>query len=294
MEAFKVNEIIPADVLVFLKTRFEKTGEDRDASNKTQRVDKHSSGFNALMKKIPIRTFDALYKQIPELLETHYKTPSTRQSILSMLRIVCVEHAGFDSAAWTKKYGKLNMDLRDQYIQTTDRKEVGMSFKEAKAIETENDTLALYFKIFGGDMAVMRFGDWINASTIDDGKSNYINLKKKNMSRRITKNGKGEMVIKIPKVIIDEIKKQKINGYLFGGLTEPQISLMVKKAYPGINATSRHFRNLYSTEKISKMKSVPKIKEALKIMDHSLSTWLNIYQRIDKPIFRLLKDEGAQ
>jgi len=148
-----------------------------------------------------------------------------------------------------------------------------------------------------GEMPVCRLGDFVNASTVDDGKNNFIDVKKKTMLRRITKNSKPisdegyrpPMTIKLPKVIIDEIKKQKITGKLFGDLDEHKISYLVKKGIPDVNVNSRHFRNLYSTQKIIKMRSAAKMEEALKIMDHNLSTWLQIYQKLDTPILKLMK-----
>lgn len=290
MSVFKITEINPLAVSEFLAERFETTADkNRSAENKTERVDKHSSSFSALMKKSKIRTFPELYENMNELLATLWNTPSTRQSVMSMIRIICVDYAGLPAEDWKAKYGALSGTLKSEYIAGTDKPSVGMTFKQAKEVVSDNHTISLYFKLMCGEMPILRLGDWLNASTIDTGKNNYIDLKKKVMLRRITKNSKGDMTIKLPKIIFDEIKRQDIKGDLFGDLTEPALSLMVKRALPEMNATSRHFRTLYSTDKISKLRSVDKLKETLKISDHNLMTWLTSYQRINTPIMRLLK-----
>lgn len=282
---------------VWLADRFATT-DTRAAGNTTKRVDKYSSCFNALMKKITYRKWSEVLTNLDDILATHYKTDSTRQSILSMLRVLCVDYAGMPSDAWTMKYAKKNADLKQSYKEAATEKElVGMSFKDAKAFVTDKPIISLYLKLMCGDMPVCRLGDFVNASTIDDGKNNYIDVKKKTMLRRITKNTKpvGDegyrppMTLKLPKVIIDEIKKQAITGKLFGDLDEHKISYMVKKGIPDVNANSRHFRNLYSTQKIIKMRSATKMEEALKVMDHNLQTWLQIYQKLDTPILKLMK-----
>jgi len=294
---FKNDDFEIEATKAWLANRFTTT-DSRVAGNVTKRVDKYSSCFNALMKKIEYRKWSEVLANLDNILATHYKTDSTRQSILSMLRVLCVDYAGMPSDAWTEKYAKKNADLKQSYKEGATAKElVGMSFKDAKSYVTDKPVISLYLKLMCGDMPVLRLGDFVNASTIDDGKNNYIDVKKKTMLRRITKNAKGEgvegykppMTIKLPKVIIDEIKTQSIKGKLFGDLDEHKISYMVKKGLPDVNANSRHFRNLYSTQKIIKMRSVKKMEEALKIADHSVSTWIEIYQKLDTPILKLMK-----
>jgi hypothetical protein len=297
MEGLKIthDDFSVLEVKDFLAKRFMKTGARAD-ENKTKRVDKFSHCFNALVednksgkKGIPYRKWSEILENLDEILQSRYKTPSTRQAILSMLRILCVEYAGVSADDWREKYGQKNADLKQEYQHSATAKELkGLSFKEAKAFKSDNPTICLYLRLMCGDMPVLRIGDWINASTIDDGKSNYIDVKKKVMIRRITKNQKGEMIIKLPKIIMDEIKKQKINGYLFGQLNEPQISSTLKKGFPDTNVNSRYFRNLFSTQKILKMKKVEKMRESLEIMDHSKQTWLNVYQKSNMPILKLL------
>lgn len=286
---FKNDDFEIEATKAWLANRFTTT-DTRTEGNATKRVDKYSSCFNALMKKIDYRKWSEVLANLDNILATHYKTDSTRQSILSMLRVLCVDYAGMTGEAWTEKYAKKNADLKQSYKEGATAKQlVGMSFKDAKGYVTDKPVISLYLKLMCGDMPVLRLGDFVNASTIDDGKNNYIDVKKKTMLRRITKNAKGEMIIKLPKVILDEIKTQGIKGKLFGDLDEHKISYMVKKGLPDVNANSRHFRNLYSTQKIIKMRSVKKMEEALKIADHSVSTWVEIYQKLDTPILKLMK-----
>lgn len=281
---FNVDEI-----KTWLEKRY-KTKNVVNPENKTKQTDKHSSTFNALMKKIKYRTFGEILTNVDDILSTHYKTPSTIQSVLSMIRILAVEYAGMTDSYWKEHYGAKNASLKAEYLATTCANTkclTGMTFQEAKTLVSDNPTISLYFKIYSGAMESLRFGDWLNSSTVDTGKNNYINLKEKTMTRRITKNAKGEMKIKIPMVIIKEIKKQNIQGDLFGALTEPQVSLLIKKTYPDKIANSRHFRTLYSTTKLIKLKSVEKLQHALLVMDHDLKTWLTTYQKMSSPLMKL-------
>ena len=55
------------------------------------------------------------------------------------------------------------------------------------------------------------------------------------------------MLIKLPTQIISEVKRQKINGQLFGKLTEPQIMAIIKKEHKDVVCNPRYFRSLYTT-----------------------------------------------
>lgn len=284
-DAFNVDE-----VLVWLKQRFTTTST-RAEGNKTRRVDKHSAAWNALLKKLPYRTFSELALNMETILMENYGTPSSRQSALSMLLIVFGDYAGAEKQLLRDNFSELNSKLKKDYLlSTAGNKSEGMSFAEAKTISSDNPTVSLYFKLVCGEMAVLRLGDWCNASTIDDGITNYINVKERTMLRRITKNQKGVMTIKIPKIIIDEIKKQKIQGALFGTKNEGTITALLKKTMPDMVITSRHFRTMFATEKVMKMKSVEKIRETLAIMDHNLKTFVTIYQRGGTAFQKILKE----
>lgn len=287
MSSFKTDDFEIEVVREWLLKRFtEKKAEGASDNSATKRVDKNSSMFSAMFVKrsLPYRKWSEVLTNMDSILDT-YKTPSSKQCALSLLRILCVDFGGYPSTEWTKTYGKKNEDLKAEYMASSVKKElVGMSFKDAKKFETDDDNLRLYLRLMCGDMPILRLGDFINSSTIDDGKNNYIDVKKKTLLRRISKNNKGEMSIKLPKVIIDEIKKQDIKGPLFGELDAHKLTYRLGKLVPDININSRHFRNLYSTTKITKMRSSAKMLEAVNIMDHSPAVWLNVYQKAKNPI----------
>ena len=277
MVAFSIPEI-----KTFLADRFETT-DTRDPNNMTKRVDKYSSMFNALSKKGAldnIKTFSELNEKLDDILEKSYNTASSRQSALSMFRIIFVGVAGMSEEDAVKRFRQKNNDLTTEYIKaTSEKKPEGMSFAEAKAIKNDNPHIELYFKLMAGDMPVLRIGDWIQTTTVDDGKHNYLDLKKREMTRRISKNNKGELTFKVPISIIKEVKKQKIKGFLFPDMNEHQLTELVKHAYKDKVVNPHHFRVLYATEKVLKMKSAEKIVDSLDVSDHSLKTFLTIYER---------------
>jgi hypothetical protein len=287
MVAFNIPEI-----KTFLADRF-KTTDTRDPNNLTKRVDKYSSMFNALSKKGAldgIKTFSELNEKLDDILEKGYNTASSRQSALSMFRIIFVGVGGMSDADANDRFKQKNIDLTTEYIKaTSEKKPEGMTFAEAKAIKNDNPHIELYFKLMSGVMPILRIGDWINTTTVDDGKHNFLDLKKREMTRRITKNNKGELTFRVPLSIIKEVKKQKIKGYLFGDMNEHQLVELVKKAYKDKVVNPHHFRVLYATEKVLKMKSAEKIVDSLDVSDHSLKTFLTIYERSGKPAIKALK-----
>ena len=207
-----------------------------------------------------------------------------------MFRIIFVGVAGMSEEDAVKRFRQKNNDLTTEYIKaTSEKKPEGMSFAEAKAIKNDNPHIELYFKLMAGDMPVLRIGDWIQTTTVDDGKHNYLDLKKREMTRRISKNNKGELTFKVPISIIKEVKKQKIKGFLFPDMNEHQLTELVKHAYKDKVVNPHHFRVLYATEKVLKMKSAEKIVDSLDVSDHSLKTFLTIYERSGKPAIKALK-----
>lgn len=292
MVAFKNNAFSILAIKTFLADRFEKT-DTRDPNNMTKRVDKYSSMFNALAKKGAfqgITTFTELNEKLDDILEKNYNTASSRQSALSMIRIIFVGVGGMSEGDAIERFRQKNNNLTTEYIKaTSEKKPVGMSFTEAKAIQNENPHIELYFKLMSGNMPVLRIGDWVNTTTEDDGKHNFLDLKKKEMTRRISKNNKGELTFKVPMSIIKEVKKQNIKGFLFGDMNEHQLVELVKKAYKDKIVNPHHFRVLYATEKVLKMRSADKIIDSLDVSDHSLKTFLTIYERSGKPGIKALK-----
>jgi hypothetical protein len=72
-------------------------------------------------------------------------------------------------------------------------------------------------------------------------------------------------------------------------MNEHQLVELVKKAYKDKVVNPHHFRVLYATEKVLKMRSAEKIIDSLDVSDHSLKTFLTIYERSGKPAIKALK-----
>ena len=295
-QLFIANEFEPSEVKLYLIKRHD-INSSRSKDSKTQRTNKYLSCFNAFMKRNQDFTkWSDICEKLPEILNEQYNTASTRQSILSLFKALFVEQGGMSEPEWKHNYGKLNTQLKQEYTKHTAEKELkGMSFKEAKLITSENPVTNLYFKLYSAHQkfACLRLGDYINASTVDDGTNNYIDIKKKTMLRRISKNQKGEMLIKLPTQIISEVKRQKINGRLFGKLTEPQIMAIIKKEHKDVVCNPRYFRSLYTTEILHKFKTkdIEKVKYLLQVADHSKQVAFQNYHKTQSALFRLLQTE---
>ena len=295
-QLFTQNDFNADEIKSYLVKRFD-VNTSRSKDSKTARTNKYLSCFNAFHKRNPHFTkFSDIADKIPEILNEQYKTASTRQSILSMFKALFVEIGGLSDPEWKHNFGKLNTDLKQEYTKHTAEKQlVGMTFKDAKEIKSENPVVNLYFKLYSAHQKFpcLRMGDYINSSTIDDGTNNYVNLKEKTMLRRISKNQKGELLIKLPTQIISEIKRQKIKGRLFAELTEPQIMAMVKKEHKDVVCNPRYFRSLYTTEILHKFKAkdIEHVKYLLQVADHSKQVAFQNYHKTQSALFRLLQTE---
>ena len=295
-QLFIANEFEPSEVKLYLIKRHD-INSSRSKDSKTQRTNKYLSCFNAFMKRNPhFSKWSDICEKLPDLLNEQYKTASTRQSILSLFKALFIEQGQMSEPEWKHNYGKLNTQLKQEYTKHTAEKELkGMSFKEAKLITSENQVVNLYFKLYSAHQKFpcLRMGDYINSSTIDDGTNNYINLKEKTMLRRISKNQKGELVIKLPTQIISEIKRQKIKGRLFADLTEPQIMATIKKEHKDVVCNPRYFRSLYTTEILHKFKAkdIEHVKYLLQVADHSKQVAFQNYHKTQSALFRLLQTE---
>lgn len=130
-------------------------------------------------------------------------------------------------------------------------------------------------------MPPLRIGDWRNAYVGQTKTLNEINLKRGVMIRRIKKNQKEdtEDIIPLPASLITFIKKRKIKGELFTGLSTTEIENLIKKTYPDKTATPHYWRSYYTVHILSKLTDVDEIKERLKIMDHSLKVNASYYNK---------------
>jgi len=295
-QLFTANDFNAEQVKSYLVKRFD-VNTTRSKDSKTARTNKYLSCFNAFHKRNPdFNKWSDIADKIPQILNEQYKTASTRQSILSMFKALFVEIGGMKEPEWKHNFGKLNTNLKEEYIKNNSEKElVGMTFKEAKAVKSEIPVINLYFKLYGAyqKFPCLRFGDWINASTEDNNTNNYIDIKTKTMLRRISKNQKESMLITLPNEIIKEIKRQKIKGRLFGDLTEKQILALVKTEHKDVVCNPRYFRTLYTTEILHKFKAkdIEYVKYLLQVADHSKEVAFTNYHKTQSALFRLLQTE---
>ena len=129
-------------------------------------------------------------------------------------------------------------------------------------------------------MPPLRIGDWRNAFVGKSKTLNEIDLKKGIMIRRIKKNQKEDTkdIIPLPVSLIKFIKDRGIKGELFSGMSVTEIDHLLKKVY-GDKATPHYWRSYYTVNVLSKMESEADITEALRVMDHSLSTNSKYYNK---------------
>ena len=136
-------------------------------------------------------------------------------------------------------------------------------------------------------MPPLRIGDFRNAYVGPTKTLNEINLKRGVMIRRIKKNQKEdtEDIIPLPASLITFIKKRKIKGELFTGLSTTEIENLIKRTYPGKTANPHYWRSYYTVNTLSKLTDVDEIKERLKIMDHSLKVNAAYYNKSEMPAY---------
>jgi hypothetical protein len=130
-------------------------------------------------------------------------------------------------------------------------------------------------------MPPIRIGDWANAFIGKSKTLNEIDLKKGLMIRRIKKNQKEETedIIDLPPSLIKFIKKRKIEGELFPDMSITEIDNLLKKTYGDKKATPHYWRSYYTVHVLSKMEDKDQIKEALRVMDHSLAVNASYYNK---------------
>lgn len=130
-------------------------------------------------------------------------------------------------------------------------------------------------------MPPLRIGDFRNAFVGKSKTMNEIDLRKKVMIRRIKKNQKEdtEDIIQLPPSLIHFFFASHIKGELFPTMSVTQIDNMIKRAMPDKKATPHYWRSYYTVNVLSKMESEADITEALRVMDHSLTTNSKYYNK---------------
>ena len=123
-------------------------------------------------------------------------------------------------------------------------------------------------------MPPLRISDYRNTVVGKTKTMNEIDLKKGIMIRRIKKNQKEDTrdIIPLPASLINFIKDRKITGELFPDMSVTDIDYIIKKVYGDKKASPHYWRSYYTVHVLSKMQSKAEIEEALRVMDHSLST----------------------
>lgn len=151
----------------------------------------------------------------------------------------------------------------------------GASYDDLKEHrEDDNDMVALFSRIYDGEMPPLRISDWRNAFVGKSKTLNEIDLKKGIMVRIIKKNQKKDTrdIIPLPESLIKFIKDRKIKGELFPDMSVTDIDNMVKKVFGEKKCTPHYWRSMYSVTILTKMKTKAEIEEALRVMDHSIKT----------------------
>lgn len=130
-------------------------------------------------------------------------------------------------------------------------------------------------------MPPMRISDWRNAVVGKTKTMNEIDLKKGIMIRRIKKNQKDDTrdIIPLPASLIKFIKDRGIKGEMFTGMSVTDIDNLIKKVYGEKKASPHYWRSYYTVHVLTKMESKAEIEEALRVMDHSLSTNAAYYNK---------------
>jgi len=139
-------------------------------------------------------------------------------------------------------------------------------------------------------MPPLRIGDWRNTYVGPTKTLNEIDLKKGIMIRRIKKNQKKdtEDIIELPASLVKFIKKRKIRGELFAGLSTTEIDNLIKKTYLDKNALPHYWRSYYTVHILNKLTDRDEIEKRLKIMDHSLKVNAAYYNKSEMPAYMKL------
>jgi integrase len=139
-------------------------------------------------------------------------------------------------------------------------------------------------------MPPLRIGDFKNAFVGKTKTLNEIDLKKKIMVRRIKKNQKENTkdIIPLPASLVKFIKDRKIKGELFPDMSITEIDNLLKKTYEGKKATPHYWRSYYTVNVLSKLTDKEEIKEALRVMDHSIQVNASYYNKQESSAYNSL------
>jgi hypothetical protein len=226
-----------------------------------------------------------------EIIKKSYDKPSSQADFTQMLKMVIV-HFNKVPEPVLKRITELVRSLKTAHIdKQTELPENGVTYEELAEKENDEDTrVALLARLYSKDMVPLRIGDYMNSTTIKTSDKNFIDLKKGLFIRHIKKNQEEDTEDKfpLPKSLVEFIKKRGIKGELFPNMSVTEIDNLLKKTFPGKKANPHYFRSLYAV-KVAPHLDEKRLKEVLKIMDHSVKTHAQYYKKDMKdPLMKLL------
>ena len=298
VEVPEEKSINSADVAVWLKDRHQEIVSKRNPDNKTVAVDKNSSLWKKIAASIGENKITEKYlaEHSEKIVEENYKTPSSQQTALATIRLI-MKHYFQPTDAVIEKIGDEIKAKEAQHIEANTGEEALpgniMSFKdarkEAKAHEDKDRELSTYFHVHAAHMPVLRMGDWINASTVDTGKNNHIDLEKGTFTRRISKVKKAEpFTFKLPTTVLKHLKDNNVEGDIFT-TSANKLHKKLVKLYPDHDVSNRGFRALYSSTEITALKNPKRILHHLEVANHDIKTWVKFYYKGEDPMLNAFK-----
>lgn len=286
------KKIDSAEVAKYIQEHFEGSANPaRSSATKTPRLNKNLSLWKKVSKELDGKTFKELGNMFGEIVKKSYDKPSSQADFAQMLKMVIVHFTKVPDPV-LKKITELVRSLKTAHIdKQTELPENGVTYEELAEKENDEDTrVALLARLYSKDMVPLRIGDYMNATTIKTSDKNFIDLKKGLFIRHIKKNQEEDTEDKfpLPKSLVEFIKKRGIKGELFPNMSVTEIDNLLKKAFPGKKANPHYFRSLYAV-KVAPHLDEKRLKEVLKIMDHSIKTHAQYYKKDMKdPLMKLL------
>lgn len=286
------KKIDSAEVANYIEEHFAGSANPaRSSATKTPRLNKNLSLWKKVAKELDGKTFKYLGEHMGEIIKKSYDKPSSQADFAQMLKMVIVHFTKVPDPV-LKRITELVRSLKTAHIdKQTELPENGVTYEELAEKENDEDTrLALLARLYSKDMVPLRIGDYINATTIKTDDKNFVDLKKGVFVRHIKKNQEEDTEDKfpLPKSLVEFIKKRGIKGELFPNMSVTEIENLLKKAFPGKKANPHYFRSLYAV-KVAPHLDEKRLKEVLKIMDHSIKTHAQYYKKdLKNPLMKLL------
>lgn len=280
LQSKKINS---EEVAEFLKSHFETSvNPARKADSKTPRLNKNASLWRKVSADLNGKTFKELGQNFGKIVAAAYDKPTSQADFAQMLKQVILHFTKVPKPVEEKMKELIRSLKQKQVSKSTWLAENGATYENLKEhVDNENVSVALFSRIYDGEMPPMRISDWRNAVVGKTKTMNEIDLKKGIMIRRIKKNQKDDTrdIIPLPASLIKFIKDRGIKGEMFTGMSVTDIDNLIKKVYGEKKASPHYWRSYYTVHVLTKMESKAEIEEALRVMDHSLSTNAAYYNK---------------